>query len=156
MTDSLLTSARFVVRQDLADLRSGVDGLPGAALDWKPAGADTNSVAVLVTHVLSSTRWWLSVAVGAPLPARVRDEEFRARAGDTGALLAWLDGMASEIEGVLKAAGDVDWSATRQTLDRPGDGPTEVPAAWALLHATGHLREHVGHVGLTRQLWEAR
>jgi hypothetical protein len=31
-----------------------------------------------------------------------------------------------------------------------------VPASWAVLHAIEHLREHIAHVGLTRQLWEAR
>lgn len=54
MTDTFLTSVRFVVSEDLKDLREGVDGLPGEALDWRPAGADTNSIAVLVTHVLTA------------------------------------------------------------------------------------------------------
>lgn len=156
MTDPLMTSARFVVRQDLADLRSGVDGLPGEALDWKPAGDETNSVAVLVTHVLHSTRSWLSVAVGAPLPERDRDSEFRAASNDTAALLAWMDDMSKQIGDVLASTDDVDWSAQRKTHARPGDSPEEVPAAWALLHAIQHLREHVAHVGLTRQLWETR
>jgi hypothetical protein len=39
---------------------------------------------------------------------------------------------------------------------RPGQGPEEVPPAFALIHAIAHLREHVGHIGLTRQLWEQR
>jgi hypothetical protein len=29
-----------------------------------------------------------------------------------------------------------------------------MPAAWALMHALEHLREHLGHMALTRQLWE--
>lgn len=156
MTDAFIPAARFTVKQDLADLRAGVEGLPGEALDWKPAGQDTNSAAVLVTHVLHSTRSWLSIAVGAPLPERDRDSEFQVKANDTASLLAWFDDMASQIEGILKNAGEVDWSAQRQTHVRPGDAPQEVPAAWALLHAIEHLREHVAHIGLTRQLWDAR
>ena len=31
-----------------------------------------------------------------------------------------------------------------------------VTAAWALIHALVHLREHVGHAELTRQLWDER
>jgi hypothetical protein len=27
---------------------------------------------------------------------------------------------------------------------------------WALIHAVEHLREHVAHAELTRQLWEDR
>jgi hypothetical protein len=156
MTDAFLPSIRFVVAEDLKDLRAGIDGLPGEALDWKPAGADTNSIAVLVTHVLHSTRWWLSVAIGARLPDRNRDSEFRVKSGDTGALLEFMGEFSSQIMSILESARDVDWSAQRKTYDPPSDGPEAVPAAWAALHAIEHLREHVAHVGLTRQLWEAR
>lgn len=147
---------RYVLSEDFKDLRAGVDGLPGDALDWKPAGDDTNSIAVLVTHVLHSTRWWMSVALGASLPDRERTSEFLAKSGDTGALLAFMDDFSSQILGIIDSAGEVDWAAQRKTGDLPGDGPESVPAAWAALHAIEHLREHVAHVGLTRQLWEAR
>jgi hypothetical protein len=66
MPDATLASAAFVLKDDIAELRAAVDGLPDEALNWKPAGADTNSVAVLVTHVLHSTRSWISTAVGRP------------------------------------------------------------------------------------------
>jgi hypothetical protein len=153
MTDAFLPSIRFVVSEDLKDLRAGVDGLPGEALDWEPAGEDTNSIAVLVTHVLGSTRWWMSVAVGAPLPERDRDSEFLVKADDPAALAAFMGDFSSQIMGIIDAAKEVDWSAARKT---PGDGPETVPAAWAVIHAIEHLREHVAHVGLTRQLWEKR
>jgi uncharacterized damage-inducible protein DinB len=161
MTDTFLTSVRFVVHEDLKDLHEGVDGLPGEALDWKPAGEDTNSIAVLVTHVLHSTRSWLSVAVGAPLPDRDRDSEFRVKSDDPAALAGFMYDFSRQILAIIDSAGEVDWSATRQTHQRPstarpGDTPEQVPASWAVLHAIEHLREHVAHVGLTRQLWEAR
>jgi uncharacterized damage-inducible protein DinB len=156
MTDTLLTSVRYVVSEDLKDLRAGVDGLPGEALDWKPAGADTNSIAVLVTHVLHSTRSWLSVAISAPLPDRDRDSEFAVKSNDPAALGAFMTDFSAQITALLNDAGDVDWAAVRQTHARPGAAPEQVPASWAVLHAIEHLREHVAHVGLTRQLWEAR
>ena len=153
MTDSFLPSIRFVVSEDLKDLRAGVEGLPGEALDWKPAGEDTNSIAVLVTHVLGSTRWWMSVGAGAPLPERGRDSEFQVKSDDPAALLAFMGDFSAQIMGIIDAAKDVDWAAQRKT---PGDTPETVSAAWAVIHAIEHLREHVAHVGLTRQLWEKR
>lgn len=153
MADAFLPSIRFVVAEDLKDLRTGVGGLPGEALDWKPAGSDTNSIAVLVTHVLGSTRWWMSVAVDAPRPDRDRDSEFRVKSGDTGALLAFMDDFSAQILAIIDGAKDVDWAAQRKL---PGDTPDAVPASFAVLHAIEHLREHVAHIGLTRQLWEAR
>jgi uncharacterized damage-inducible protein DinB len=161
MTDTFLTSVRFVVQEDLKDLREGIDGLPGEALDWKPAGADTNSIAVLVTHVLHSTRSWLSVAVGVPLPERDRESEFRVKSDDPAAITDFVHDFSRQILAIIDNAGEVDWSATRQThprpsTARPGDTPEQVPASWAVLHAIEHLREHIAQVGLTRQLWGAR
>jgi uncharacterized damage-inducible protein DinB len=156
MTDALLSSARYVVKEDLKDLIAGFDGLPGQALDWKPAGEDTNSIAVLVTHVLHSTRSWLSIAIGAPLPERDRNSEFRVKSDDATALLNFAHEFSRQISTLLESVDEIDWSANRKTHARPGNAPEEVPASWALLHAIEHLREHVAHVGLTRQLWEAR
>lgn len=156
MTDQIIAAARFIAKDCFAALRSSIDGLPGEALDWRPAGEDTNSIAVLATHVMSSTRSWVCVAVDQPLPERDRDSEFRARASDTTALLEWYDSMTGEINSLLKNADVPDWSVVRKTHSRPGGKTEEVPAAYALMHAIEHLREHVAHCGLTRQLWDAR
>jgi len=156
MTDALLASARYIVKEDLKDLGDAIAGLPGAALDWKPAGADTNSIAVLVTHVLHSTRSWMSVAVGAALPERDRESEFQVRSDDAKALADFMHDFSRQIMALLEGVDEVDWTASRKTHARPGDAPETVPASFALLHAIEHLREHIAHVGLTRQLWEAR
>ena len=153
----MLTSAAYVLKQDIEELRAAVDGLPDEALNWKPAGEDTNSIAVLVTHVLHSTRSWISTAVGAPLPDRDRDSEFRVAAGRTSDLLALLDDFGARILALVNDAGDIDWSANRKAHMRPDpDLPDYVPASFALLHAIEHFGQHVAHVSLTRQLWDAR
>jgi hypothetical protein len=157
MPDAMLASAAYVLKDDLAELRAAVDGLPDEALNWKPGGDDTNSVAVLVTHVLHSTRSWISTAVGAPLPDRDRDSEFRVTAGTTAGLLAILDDFGPQILALLDNAGEVDWAANRKTHMRPDPSlPDYVPASFALLHAIEHFGQHVAHVSLTRQLWESR
>ena len=156
MTDSITLSARFVLKESLAELRLAVEGVPAEALNWKPGGEETNSIAVLATHVLHSTRSWLSVAVaGTELGGR--DREFLTTEDDPGALLRLVDEMSAECTVLLRDAGDVDWSATRK-IDALAWDPDvkEVPAAWALLHALEHLGQHVGHCSLTRQLWQNR
>ena len=157
MPDAMLASAAYVLRDDIKELRDAVDGLPDEALNWKPAGDDTNSVAVLVTHVLHSTRSWISTAVGAPLPDRDRDSEFRVAVERTADLLALLDDFGAQILALVNDAGEVDWAANRKTHMRPdSELPDYVPAAFALLHAIEHFGQHVAHVSLTRQLWDAR
>ncbi len=153
----MLASAAYVLTDDIKELRAAIDTLPDEALNWKPAGEETNSVAVLVTHVLHSTRSWISTAVGAPLPDRDRDAEFRVTARTTADLLALLDEFGSQILALLNNARDIDWAANRKTHMRPDPSlPDYVPASFALLHAIDHFGQHVAHVSLTRQLWEAR
>jgi hypothetical protein len=148
--DPFVATARYALEQSVQDLRRSLEGLEAEALNWRPAGADTNSMAVLAVHVLNSTRFWLHTAVGTAPPARDRDSEFVAEAASGDSLRAWFEGMASACAAILKGAEGVDWGATRRV-----DGE-EAPAAFALLHALEHLREHEGQMSLTRQLWEAR
>src|SRR3990170_5179673 len=76
MPDPILTSARDALRRSRDDTRAAVDGLPPDALNWRPAGDGTSSIAAIANHALHSTRQWLSVAVDAPLPDRDRPTEF--------------------------------------------------------------------------------
>lgn len=155
--DPFPAGAREVLDLALREMRECVDGLTAEVLNWRPAGEGTNSIAVLAVHSLSSTRSWLSVALGAPLPERDRPSEFVATTEGVVALLSFVDAMQGDCVSLLDGARDVDWSAQRRAHTRPGDAPEpDVVAAWALMHALSHLREHVGQMLLTRQLSESR
>jgi uncharacterized damage-inducible protein DinB len=144
------------VGESLADLRASVEGLSVEALNWRPVGDGSNSIAVLAVHDLGATRLWLAIAMGADLPDRDRDAEFLASASDAAEFLRLVDELSADCRDLLDSAEDVDWSAARDTLGRGGDAPATVPAGYALLHATEHLRGHVDQVSLTRRLWEQR
>jgi uncharacterized damage-inducible protein DinB len=154
--DPLLSAGNATVRRTLAEMRQTVAEFPPKGLNWKPAGEDTNSVAVLATHSLHSTRSWLCTALGETLPDRDRDSEFRVNADDQAALLDLFDRMSSDCIGLFERERTADWGAIRSTHTRPdASDAVQVPAAWALLHAIEHLREHLGQMQLTRQLWDA-
>jgi uncharacterized damage-inducible protein DinB len=156
MADPLILAAREDLKTALDDLRPAIEGATPQALNWRPAQG-ANSIAVLAVHVMSSTRMWLSVATGAPLPDRDRDSEFVATTPSAGDLLAFVDRLAGDCAALLERAGDVDWRAMRETHPRPRPGAShQVTGAYALVHAFGHLREHVGQIMLTRQLWDAQ
>ena len=153
--DPLTAAAREALLLSYAELRETIEALPADALDWRPAGDDSNSIAVLVTHAMHSTRSWLSAALGAPFPERDRPAEFRVRDIQPDALVAFCEQMTNDCLSLLDPSRTIDWSALRDThpRNRPGAEP-QVTAGWALLHAMEHLREHVGQAFLTRQLWE--
>jgi hypothetical protein len=162
--DPMVAAARYVLlRNQLPLLRACVAETPSEGLNWRPAGgapsgADTNSIAVLATHTMHSLRSWMSVALGAPLPDRDRESEFRVTVDAASELLAMVDALTADVERLLDGAkGGVDWAAVRKMRPRPNPGGREsVPAGRALLHAIEHVAAHVGHMQLTRQLWEGR
>jgi hypothetical protein len=153
MTDALLEAARALFDDSVAGITGAIEGASVEALNRRPAGEDTNSIAVLSVHAMHSSRWWLSVATGAPAPERDRPSEFMATAAGPDELVALVDTVAKECRSLLDEPTSFDPGAERTS--RPAYGPPEtVTAAWALLHALEHLREHVAHLQLTRQLWD--
>jgi len=155
--DPFLDAVRPMIDRALDDLRRCVDAADAEALNWRPGGDDTNSIAVLAVHSLHSTRSWLAVAMGAPLPERDREAEFLASVAGAGELLALAGPVGDDCRALLSRPAPDTWQVPRRTHPRPAaDAPRDVTAAWALVHAVEHLREHTGQMLLTRQLCDLR
>jgi hypothetical protein len=151
MADPIITATRELCGDAFDVLRRSVDGLDADALNRRPGGPDTNSIAVLVTHALGATRLLMNLAIGAPLPARDRDAEFAMSATGPDALLGAIDTIAAECAAILDGAGSVDWSAPRSRTRADGS-VWEMTAAYAMLHALDHLRGHADEAALTRHV----
>ena len=153
--DPFLAAARHMYLDSTAAISDCITGMPPAGLNWRPEAADTNSIAALTHHVLRSTRDWVCMAVDAPRPPRVRDEEFVSEFASEASAQSYVQALEAETLGYLDSASNLDWTAVRSDLViEPGDPvPTR---AYCLMHAIEHLREHVAHLQLTRQLWDAR
>jgi hypothetical protein len=151
MSDPTIEAAREIFDESVDHLREAIEGLSPETLNWRPAGEETNPIAVLAVHGMHSSRWWFTIARGLPLPERDRPSEFVAESGGDAELLAFVDRMAEDCRARLDAEEPFDATASRPV---PDDEP--VSAAWALLHALEHLREHVAQAQLTRQLWQRR
>jgi len=156
MPDPILEAARRAIAGGTEVLRSAVRDLPAEALNWRPANPeDTNTIAVLATHAMHSTRVLLTMAAGLPPPARDRAGEFAAVAESPEPLLALVDGLAAECDAILEPCAGIDWSTPRQR--RRDDGSIlEMSAAEALLFAVTHLRGHADEAALTRHFWLAQ
>jgi uncharacterized damage-inducible protein DinB len=129
-----------------AAMRSVVNGLTPALLDWRP-GEETNSIAALVAHTLDAERALTAVVAGVVLP---RDREAAFRVSGLGAerLVALIDATEHEVDGFL---GRLTQDRLDASIERPAR--TASGAFW-LLHAAVHSREHLGQATLTRQLAE--
>jgi hypothetical protein len=149
MADPLVDAARDIAGDSLEALRRVVAEAPDDLLNWRPAGEDTNSIAVLAVHAVTSTRWWLSLAITGAGPQRERAEEFRTIASNASELLEHVDPLIADCRSLLASDAPLDAAAPRAEPD--GSATT---AAWALVHAVEHLREHVAQAELTRQVWD--
>jgi len=152
--DPFLQAARETYQTAFDEMNACLEGLATSALNWKPEGEDFNSIAVLAVHSLGSTRSWLCVAAGAELPPRDRDQEFRAEATTAVEFRDSCLRLQADSINLLSRPSRLPWRGLRRTHARPDpQAAEEVTGAWALLHALEHLREHLGQMLLTRQLW---
>jgi hypothetical protein len=149
VTDPTIAATRQVLEESLGEISKGVADLSVDELNARPAGGNTNSVAVIVTHSLGATMSWLSLALGLPLPPRDRDAEFRTIADE--GFVAWTNQTVAHCLALLDGAtwdpalvGTPDWNP------RLASEPRTAP--YSLGHALAHLGEHVGHLHMTREL----
>jgi uncharacterized damage-inducible protein DinB len=131
------------------DILKALEGLPADALDWK-AGADMNPISVLVFHLTGAERYWIGDVAAQEPSGRDRAAEFKVHG-------VGLEALRKRLEDNLAYARDALEKLTLQDLQTrrtsPRDG-REFTVAWALLHALEHANLHLGHIQITRQLWE--
>ncbi|HLY65032.1 MAG TPA: DinB family protein [Chloroflexota bacterium] len=131
-----------------ARVRDNLAGLDSAGLNWRP-GADTNSVACLVEHIVNTEERNLARAlesVSAP-----QNPGFPTRSYD----LAELHGLLERADRMLRdLAGRAATVSLSRVVEHPHRGPSS--ALVLLIETVGHVKEHVGHLELTRQLYLQR
>jgi DinB superfamily len=157
VTDPFVEAARVTFAKSADALIEGVSGRSAEHLNWSPPWGGTNSMAVIATHAFGSARSWFACAMGAALPSRDRDAEFRTVVSSPEEFVAGLVAVRAECEASLAPdAPAIDWGELRPTHARQGataaDGET---GSWAMIHALEHVREHVGQLWLTDELYRS-
>ena len=134
-----------------AEISKAIQDLPVDALDWAPAPG-ANAMGALVVHLTGAERYWIGTVIGGEPSDRVRESEFLADG------LAVFD-LQQRLDDLDRLAPTVLGALSLDDLARPcrvpRDGRT-VTVGWALAHTIEHTAVHVGHIQLTRQLWEQR
>ena len=152
--DAPTTSAAVVALfQQLHDeLRIVVAELDRAALNFVPC-AGANSIATITTHVLGSEAETLRSVTGVD-SSRNRDAEFQMGEQTPEALMDQLleaDRLLASCAPALTTERLAAWT----TLPTLPASETRPGVTW-LIGNLGHAREHMGHIAITRQLYEAR
>lgn len=117
---------------------------------WRRHGAYENAVGNLVLHLCGNARQWIMHGVGGEPDVRVRDKEFSADGGMSGAeLIALFETTMDEAKCVIAAV------PTERMTERVTPQGRDVSVLEAIYQVVGHVHQHVGQIILvTKQMLE--
>jgi hypothetical protein len=131
------------------------EGLPPDALDWTPfqiSADEMNTINILVTHTTGAERYWIGDVALGEKSGRVRKSEFQVKGTTKEELSDKINAATVYARSAVAQLNLEDLAAVR-TSARDG---RKFTVSWALLHALEHTALHLGHIQITRQLWEER
>jgi hypothetical protein len=151
----ILQFAQQAWDQQAERYRKSVEGMPDAALTWQPTSAETNSVAQIVRHVFEGLPWLLGIVCGAPPPTPEQLQQRRARMwrNDPTTKQALLETITQGLQARDAALADLDAMDLNDEVQAFGSPRRRL---FLLAGFVSHSAEHLGHVELTKQLWEAQ
>jgi uncharacterized damage-inducible protein DinB len=115
---------------------------------WQRQGAHENAVGNLVLHLCGNARQWVIHGVGGAADIRVRDAEFSADGGKSGAeLIALFRSAMAEAKSVIFAV------SIERLAERITPQGRHVSVLEAIYQVVGHVQQHVGQIILlTKQM----
>ncbi len=134
------------------EIKKALQGMSANELNWMPLEKDTNSAAVMVTHLVGAESFRIHQVVGGTDVGRVRETEFLAQASSVTELEALLVRTGARSTEVLRkvSARDLD----RVVTAREGEAPASL--RWNILYNIQHYGQHLAAISLTRQLYATR
>jgi uncharacterized damage-inducible protein DinB len=137
-------------RQVHSQLRAELHDLDDEGLNWVPTSG-ANSIATILTHLVGSETETLRSVAGVECE-RDRDAEFVAHHTTKSEALNLLDRADSLLTDLVAA---IDQSRLDGVFPLPTLSPEETRSGLTWLVGNyGHAREHVGHIQLTKQLYQ--
>jgi len=133
------------------ELRLVVANRDEESLNWTPCPG-ANSAATIVTHTLGSEAETLQAVAGVP-GSRNRDAEFTVGNQSQADLLDQIRHADSLLDDLAPMLTD-DRALTPTNLPTLSSDDRQPGMTW-LIRNLGHAREHIGHLRLTVQLYDA-
>jgi hypothetical protein len=124
------------------------DGLTDDQLNWKPSGKDTNSIGILMSHLMGVEIFQVAERVGGQSTNRDRASEF-ANPATREALVHRRTEVEKRLRETFEKLTPADLSRTVRTPNG------EVPLLKFLIGAVSHVSGHMGQVIVTRKLLNA-
>ncbi|MBI4281985.1 MAG: DinB family protein [Chloroflexi bacterium] len=149
------------------DTLAALKDLPPEAVNWRPFPSpdEVNSLAGIVCHAYSVEEWWIHGELGRRPVRRSREREFGAMAQDAQELMEYVERVRQITKEVLESmsSGGLLKPAPpliQEMLESPGAAYSQrvleshVTVLGIAIYPLYHSGIHLGHMQLTRQLWE--
>ena len=147
---------------EVQELATALDGVKATVIEmlrqigddgiaWSPDVQDTNSAAVLATHMFGSEAATIHEYIGGTPVNRDRDSEFASPISTVDALVAMIERVGERSQSAL--AAETAQSLARQVRTR--DATVTKSVRDSLIGVLMHQAEHVGHMQLAEQLRQA-
>ncbi len=133
------------------EITRALEGLPSEALDWVP-GEGMNSISQIVFHIAGAERYWIGDVIAQSTSYRDRESEFSVQEVGLQPLQRRLDSVLNYSRMVLQMLHPQNLTVVRIS---PRDG-RRFRVSWVLAHVLEHTGIHLGHMQITRQLWEQK
>ncbi len=134
-------------------IRDAIRGLNDEVANWRPLSKDTNSIYAILSHMMDADSYWVRQVIGGEAIQRNRAAAFQA-SGRFSELVTLWEKAGMEMESSLGKLSLAQLAETRTVPTRPELGAVTVQ--WCILHLISHHAMHLGHIQLTRQLWDQR
>ena len=135
-------------------IRDAIQGLNDEAGNWLPLSKDTNSIYAIFCHLAGTENFWVGQVIGGETIDRDREAEFLA-SGQLSEIVDRWEKVGRTNERILGNLSSSQLEEGRTVTDSTG-GVDSHTIRWCILHLLGHYAIHLGHIQLTRQLWEQR
>jgi uncharacterized damage-inducible protein DinB len=141
-------------RQNLRrEFRDAIKGINDEPASWHPLAKDTNSIYAIINHLIEVDRFWVTQVIQGQMYKRDREGAFRA-SGHFPEIMNQWEKTSEEMDTILGKLSQKQLDETRTISGRPELG--SITIRWGILHLITHSATHLGHIQLTRQLWEQR
>lgn len=139
---------RYHLRRLITWYLEALDPLPPDVFSWHPPLAETNSLAAICSHAISSAEWWTLSCVGNGPIERDRDTEF----GQVG---SWAELRPRFVAFLQNAEALLEGQTSEQLAAISRHPAGDRMCRRCLLHTVEHLGLHLGHVESTIDWWKA-
>jgi len=125
-----------------------LEGASPDAINWKPATTPCDSLAGLVHHIVEVQRLWLDTVVGGePVPPGLATAH-AATAQSSDDLVRLMDESLAKSKTRLESLAAAQYDEERERRGRT------MTVRWAAYHTLEHTAMHVGHMQITRQVYD--